>query len=136
MGQRFQITESERQRIKGLYEQPEQQIPNQEEPEQDIPTSVRGRLELEELAHAHISEYTVFVKPIGQEYDYEECAVKIKLNSDGNFYDAEVEYNHSDDISDDEIFAFVTRKGEEGAFNKIPVHMAWDMKENKPFDFN
>ena len=107
MGQRFQITESERQRIKGLYEQPEQQIPNQEEPEQDIPTSVRGRLELEELVHAHISEYTVYVKPISQEYDYEECAVKIKLNSDGNFYDAEVEFNSSDDISDDELFAFV-----------------------------
>jgi hypothetical protein len=133
MGQRFQITESERQRIKGLYEQ---QIPNQEEPEQDIPTSVRGRLELEELVHAHISEYTVYVKPIGQGYDYEECAVKIKLNGDGDFLDAEVELNDLDEISDDEVYAFVTRKGEEGAFNKIPVHMAWDLKENKPFDFN
>ena len=136
MGQKFQITESERQRIKGLYEQPEQQIPNQEEPEQDIPRAVRGRLELDELVHAYISEYSIYIRLAGEEYTDEHCVAKIKLTNDGEFRDAEIIENYSDTISDDEAYAFITRKGEEGAFNRIPTHMAWDMNKNKPLDFN
>lgn len=136
MGQRFQITESERQRIKGLYEQPEQQMTNQGGPEQDAPRPVRGRLEIDDLVHAHITEYTVYVKVAGEEDSDDECIVTIKLDGFNGFKDAEIHQNYSDTISDDELYAFITRMGEEGAFDKLPTHMSWRMEEGKPFDFN
>jgi hypothetical protein len=116
MGQRFQITESERKRIKGLYEQ-------------ESPTK---EFSIGELVFIDIIEYRVSVKVKDDDSAY----VRIKLDVDGNFIGADIEENYSDNMSDDEAVAFVIQKGKEGYFSELPVYMSWDMEKGEPFDFN
>ena len=116
MGKRFQITESERKRIKGLYEQQE-------------PTK---ELRIGELVFTDIIEYRVSVNVKDEDGAY----VTIRLDMDGNFIGADIEENYSDNMSDDEAVAFVIQKGKEGYFDKLPTYMSWDMEKDEPFDFN
>jgi hypothetical protein len=116
MGQRFQITESERKRIKSLYEQ-------------ESPTK---ELSIGELVFTDIIEYRISVDCKGDDGAF----VTIKLDIDGNFIGADIEENYSETMSDDEAVAFVIQKGREGYFDKLPTYMSWDMEKDEPFDFN
>jgi hypothetical protein len=117
MGQRFQITESERKRIKGLYEQ---ESPNK-------------KLELGTLAHGHLRVYGVSVG-IKDDDDDDSVRVDITLDYDGNFVGAEIDFNPSDNVTDEEALEFVIQKGKEGAFNSLPIYLAYDLERKEIFD--
>ncbi len=116
MGQKINITESERKRIKGLYEQ--------EEPTKE--------LSIGKLVFADIIEYRISVDSKGDDGAY----VTIKLDIDGNFIGANIEENYSESMSDEEAVAFVIQKAKEGYFDKLPTYMAWDMDKEKPLELS
>lgn len=117
MGKRFVVSESEKKRIKGLYEQ-------EDEP--------RG-LELTPLAFTSMSVYNVAVRVKG-DYVNDECNVSIKIDGDGNFIAAKIKDNFSDTVTDEEALNFVKELGRNGHFKKLPTFLAYDIDKGELSD--
>jgi hypothetical protein len=120
MGKKIVINESERNHIKGLYEQ----------------KSNSKQLEIGDLAFTSIQTYKVTV---GVKGDYDDNPVDVEIRIDGRggvveaFVDGE---SYSESVTDQEAVNFVTEMAKRGYFKNLPTYMSYDIQKNEPFDFN
>jgi hypothetical protein len=119
MGNKITITESERNRIKSLYEQPEVESNNELKIEPDLGFSAR--------------EFTVFV---GIKDNYELDHSRVTLKSEGEDEQLSIKSIDGfdyDELSDEKVANYVNQLIQNGYFDLRPLYIVYDM-ETKKFD--
>lgn len=122
MGKKFIITENERNRIKGLYEQ---EITNDETPN-DVEST--DELSIDSLMFSNIKVYGITVRK-GQYNDGVE--MKIKLNTEGKVVGTKITENITDNVTDEEAIEYVMKLSDNNHFVKAPYYFEYDLKTGK-----
>jgi hypothetical protein len=117
MGNKITITESERNRIKSLYEQAEVELNNELEIDSDLGFSTR--------------EFTVFVG-IKDNYDVDSTRVIIKVEGeDQGLSIKSIDGYGYDELPDDKVVNYVNQLIQNGYFDLRPLYISYDMKTGK-----
>lgn len=117
MGNKITITESERKRIKSLYEQPEVESNNELKIEPDLGYSAR--------------EFTVFVG-IKDNYELDHSRVTIKSEGeDEQLSIKSIDGYGFDELPDDKVANYVNQLIQNGYFDLRPLYIVYDMETGR-----
>jgi hypothetical protein len=117
MGNKITITESERNRIKSLYEQPEVESNNELKIEPDLGYSAR--------------EFTVFVG-IKDNYELDHSRVTIKSEGeDEQLSIKSIDGYGFDELPDDKVANYVNQLIQNGYFDLRPLYIVYDMETGR-----
>lgn len=117
MGNKITITESERKRIKSLYEQPEVESNNE--------------LEIDSDLGFHIREFTVSVG-IKDNYDVDSTRVVIKVEGEDEQLSIKSIYGHGyDELPDVKVANYVNQLIQNGYFDLRPLYIVYDMETGR-----